>query len=96
MTNDTITIPLTIDEVSFVLELLNNERYTSNTNAELADVLSTRLVECTEAVHRTVLTEYADRCAMSYAEEDAYWSAREAALNDEHIDADCAARAQGW
>jgi len=95
MTNDTIMIPLTMDEISFVLELLNNERYTSNTNAELADVLSTRLAEYTDwaVAHRAMLAEYADRCAISYAEEDAYWSAREAALNDEHIDADWSARA---
>ena len=30
------------------------------------------------------------------ADEDAYWDAREAALNDEHIDAECAARALGY
>lgn len=85
MVNDReITIPLTVDEVSFVLELLNNERYTSNTNAVLADVLTSRLVERTDAV----LAEY--------AEEDAYWSAREADLHDEHVEALCTARALGY
>ncbi len=30
----------TTDELSYLLELLNNERYTSNTNAVIADTLS--------------------------------------------------------
>ena len=85
MVNDReITIPLTVDEVSFVLELLNNERYTSNTNAVLADVLTSRLID------RTTDT------IAEYAEEDAYWSARESDLNDEHVEALCTARALGY
>ena len=33
-------INITTDELSYMLELLNNERYTSNTNAVIADTLS--------------------------------------------------------
>lgn len=39
------TIALTTDEVSYLMELLNNERYTSNTNAVLAESLITVLHE---------------------------------------------------
>lgn len=88
MTNDTITIPMTIDEVRFVLELLNNERWrehTSNTNRAIAESLVTRIVG------RTVVTQSAAR-----NEDDEYWSSREVELNDEHIDAECAARTRGW
>lgn len=37
------TIALTTDEVSYLVELLNNERYTSNNNATLAESLITVL-----------------------------------------------------
>ena len=37
------TIALTNDEVSYLMELLNNERYTSNNNATLAESLITVL-----------------------------------------------------
>jgi len=36
-------ITLTNDEVSYLVELLNNERYTSNSNAVLAESLITLL-----------------------------------------------------
>ena len=39
------TIALTTDEVSYLMELLNNERYTGNTNAVLAESLITVLHE---------------------------------------------------
>ena len=42
MTNTTIT--LNTDEIAYLVELLNNERYTANTNAVLAETLIDRLV----------------------------------------------------
>ena len=39
------TIALTTDEVSYLVELLNNERYTSNSNATLAESLITVLYD---------------------------------------------------
>lgn len=44
MTNDmTGTLHLTEDELTFLLELVNNERYTSNSNSEIASTLFTAL-----------------------------------------------------
>lgn len=44
MTNDmTGTLHLTEDELTFLLELVNNERYTSNSNHEIASTLFTAL-----------------------------------------------------
>lgn len=84
MMNREIPLTLTTDQISFVLELLNNERYTSNTHCTLAEHTIARIVS-QESV-----------ALIADAEEDAYWDAREAALNDEHIDAECAARALGY
>jgi len=79
-----IMISMTHEQIGYVLELLNNECVAGNVNATFADTLFTQLV-----------TQDALASA-AYAEEDAYWSAREAALNDEHIDAECAARSLGY
>ena len=44
MNNDiTGTLHLTEDELTFLLELVNNERYTANTNIVLAENLAARL-----------------------------------------------------
>ena len=44
MNNDiTGTLHLTEDELTFLLELVNNERYTANTNIALAEDLAARL-----------------------------------------------------
>jgi hypothetical protein len=43
MTNTTITF--NTDEIAYLVELLNNERYTANTNAALANTLIDRLVD---------------------------------------------------
>lgn len=63
--NREILIPLTNEQIDYMLDLLNNESMSNSTNA-------------------------------AHTDNDAYWSAREAALNDEHIDAECAARSLGF
>jgi len=82
--NREILIPLTNEQIGYVLELLNNERVKSNTNAVFAESLLYHLVA--HEAHANA----------AHTDEDAYWSAREAALNDEHIDAECAARSLGY
>jgi hypothetical protein len=37
------TLHLTEDELTFLLELINNERYTANTNIALAEALAVRV-----------------------------------------------------
>ena len=51
------TIALTTDEVSYLIELLNNERYTSNNNATLAESLITVLHD-TQSLGADDLHEY--------------------------------------
>ena len=75
-----VNIPFNQEHIDYVLELLNNERYTGNANAQLAESLIARIV----ASESTANSEAAS--------EDAYWSAREAELLDECIEADVLAR----
>lgn len=82
--NREIPLTLTTDQISFVLELLNNERYTSNTNCAIAEGTMARII-AQESVAQS-----------AFLAEDAYWSAREAELNDEHIEAALTARALGY
>lgn len=42
-TDMTGTLHLTEDELTFLLELVNNERYTANTNIALAEDLAVRI-----------------------------------------------------
>lgn len=79
-----ILIPMTHEQIGYVLELLNNECVAGNVNAMFAETLFTQLVT-QEAI-----------AGAAYAEEDAYWSAREADLNDEHVEAECTARGLGY
>ena len=66
MNNDiTGTLHLTEDELTFLLELVNNERYTANTNIVLVEDLAARLAR---DLH-TVRMENED------AEADAAWDA---------------------
>lgn len=64
-TDMTGTLHLTEDELTFLLELVNNERYTANTNIVLAENLAARLAR---DLH-TVRMENED------AEADAAWDA---------------------
>ena len=64
-TDMTGTLHLTEDELTFLLELVNNERYTANTNIVLAENLAARL---SRDLH-TVRMENED------AEADAAWDA---------------------
>lgn len=82
--NREIPLTLTTDQITYVLELLNNERFDRNPSLRLAERIITRLAAQEAAA------------LASFDEEDAYWSAREANLNDEHIEAACAARALGY
>lgn len=61
-----VHIPFDQKHIDYMLELLNNERYTGNANAQLAESLMARIV----ASESTANSEA--------AAEDAYWSAREA------------------
>lgn len=64
-TDMTGTLHLTEDELTFLLELVNNERYTANTNIVLVEDLAARLAR---DLH-TVRMENED------AEADAAWDA---------------------
>lgn len=89
--NREILIPLTNEQIDYMLDLLNNEldmlnneNMSNSTNAAFAESLL-----CHLAAHEA-------HAGAVHTDDDAYWSAREAALNDEHIDAECAARSLGF
>lgn len=71
----TLSLNLSHDDIGYLLELLNNERYSANT-------------ECARATSLIAQIVAAESCAASEAaKEDAYWSARDAALSEEEVDA---------
>ena len=77
-----LSLSLSTDDVSYLLELLNNERYDANTNCRHVESLIATLVAA-ESVAQT-----------ERVEEDAYWTARERALTDDAVMAQEAAIAQ--
>jgi len=79
------------DHLDYILELLNNERYTGNANAQLAESLIAKIWES-----QIVASEATANLEAAQASEDAYWSAREAELLDECVEADALARKLGY
>jgi len=86
-----VNIPFDQEHIEYVLELLNNERYTGNANAQLAESLIAKIWES-----QIVASEATANLEAAQASEDAYWSAREAELLDECVEADTLARKLGY
>lgn len=72
-----LAVTLSKTDMEYLLELLNNERYASNTNLSLAESLTAKLVAAADVAHADAIAE------------DAWWTEEDASaeLSEEEVEA---------